>query len=263
MTTEGHSLSHPYIIWTMRRTGGTTLATLLATLSEHAGIQHEPFNDDRMFGHISRDYMQTGDAAALRRALRSNLARRPLIKHCYELTSPNFNRVFLKITTELGYRHIILDRQNETDRIVSLELAQLTGAWGGADARQIYPAIEAGEVNLAPLDLERSLRQMRLCRARRQGLFSMARAAGVSPFVVFFEDVYNDPDAGRVLVERLLAFLDINPSDNAKYDALVTTALIKSGQNSARILEAVPGAQGVIAQLEAEHSTQTPVFARS
>lgn len=256
-------MSHPYIIWTMRRTGGTTLGTLLSTLSEHAGIQHEPFNDDRMFGHISRAHAQSGDSEALRQTLRKALKRRPLIKHCYELTSTDFNRTFLRITTELGYRHIILDRRSETDRIVSLELAQLTGAWGGADAQKIYPEIEAGEVTLAPLNLERSLRQMRLCHSRRRALEQMTRVARVAPFAVFFEDVYSDPDAGRALIARLLAFLEINPKDHANYDALLTTALIKSGQNSARILQAVPGADTVIAQLQAEHAAQTPVFKAS
>lgn len=256
-------MSHPYIIWTMRRTGGTTLGTLLSTLSEHQGIQHEPFNDDRMFGHISGAFMQSGDTKALREALRNSLKRRPLIKHCYELTSTNFNRAFMRITTELGYRHIILDRRSETDRIVSLELAQITGAWGGADAQKIYPAIEKGEVTLPPLNLERSLRQMRLCHARRCELAWMARVAEVPPFAVFFEDVYSTPDAGGAVIARLLAFLGINPADHANYDALLATALLKSGQNSARILRAVPEADRVIAQLEAEHAAQKPVFTPS
>lgn len=256
-------MSYPYVIWTMRRTGGTTLATLLSTLSEYTGTQHEPFNQERVFGHIYQGFAQSGDADKLRADLRKCLEKRPLIKHCHELMSHRFNALFLEVTTALGYRHIVLERRNETDRIVSLELAYLTGAWGGQDAKTIYPAIEAGEVTLAPMDIDRALRQMRLCNTRRRELASMITTADLASFVVYFEDVYSDPKAGRALIKRMLAYLDLRPEDHKNYDALVNVALLKSGQNSARILQAVPGAQGGIAQLEAEYQTQTPVFVAS
>jgi len=253
-------LSYPYVIWTMRRTGGTTLASLLSTLSEHIGVQHEPFNSERMFGHVSGAFAESGDAAQLRLDLRECLAKTPVIKHCYELMSQSFNEVLLVVTTELGYRHIILDRRNETDRIVSLELAYLTGAWGGDAAKKIYPSIEAGEVVLEPLNMQRAERQMRLCNARRRELAQMMAAIQITPFVVYFEDIYSDPQAGRALIERALAFLGIRPEDHADYERLVSDALLRRGQNSARILQAVPGVDAAIESLEALHSSQTPVF---
>jgi len=260
---KGRTVSDPYVIWTMRRTGGTTLATLLSTLSEHRGIQHEPFNPERLFGHISDAFMQTQDTAQLRAALQECLADRPVIKHCYELMPEAFNTVFLDVTSALGYRHIVLDRRSETDRILSLELAHLTGAWGGEAAREIYPAIEAGEVTLAPVDIARARRQMTLCRNRRLELARLWVDAEPGPFVVYFEDVYSDPQQGRALIARLLAFLGIRPEDHAGYDAMVDDALLKRGQNSARILQAVPNADAAIAELDALHSTQAEVFAAS
>lgn len=91
----------------------------------------------------------------------------------------------------------------------------------------------------------------------------MITTADLASFVVYFEDVYSDPKAGRALIKRVLAYLGLRPEDHKNYDALVNVALLKSGQNSARILQAVPGAQGGIAQLEAEYQTQTPVFVAS
>jgi hypothetical protein len=38
------TVSSPFIIWTMQRTGGTTLTDLLMSMSEHPGAEHEPFN---------------------------------------------------------------------------------------------------------------------------------------------------------------------------------------------------------------------------
>ena len=256
-------MSDPYVIWTMRRTGGTTLASLLSTLSEHPSIQHEPFNAERVLGHVSDAFRQSSDEEQLRAALQYCLAKRPVIKHCYELMSPRFNAILMEVSTGLGYRHIVLDRRNEPDRILSLELAQLTGAWGGDAAKKIYPAIEAGEVSLEPIDAKRALHQMRLSYTRRQELAAMIANTALAPFVVYFEDVYTDPQAGRDLIERLLAFLGIEPQTHAGYEKLITDALSRRGQNSGRILQAVPNANLVKTELEQLQATQPPVFARS
>ena len=42
----------PFIIWTLRRTGGTILAA-------HIGVKHhEPFNKDRIFGDVSKAWLR-------------------------------------------------------------------------------------------------------------------------------------------------------------------------------------------------------------
>lgn len=251
------------MIWTMRRTGGTTLATLLSTLSEHSGIQHEPFNPDRKFGHVLQAFRQDDDLEALRIALSACFADRPVVKHCYELMPAAFNAVLLEVTTALGYRHIVLDRRNETARIMSLELAHLTGAWGGDAAKKIYPAIEAGEVTLDPVNLARARAQMGACQIHRQQLAQLAQDIVPAPFVVYFEDVYCAPEEGRALIKRLLGFLEIDPEDHQNYEALVNDALMGSGQNSTRILKAVPDVDAAIADLEALHSTQSQAFEAS
>lgn len=256
-------MSDPYVIWTLRRTGGTTLGTLLSRLSEHPSTQHEPFNKDRVFAHVSQGFAQSGDVGQLRGDLRKALAGRPVIKHCYELMSPAFDAVFLEVTTALGYRHIVLDRRRETDRIISLELAYLTGAWGSDAARDIYPAIEAGEVTLAAMDAQRATSQMRMCHNRRSVLAQQMTAMGQRPFVVYFEDVYADPQAGAALIGRLLAYLGIRPEEHPDYEAQLSTALLHSGQNSARILQAVPNLEAVRTQLETLFATQAQVFAPS
>ena len=247
----------------MRRTGGTTLASLLSALSEHRGVEHEPFNSERMYGNISEAFAQTLDVVQLRADLQSCLAKRPVIKHCYELMSYAFNEVLFEVSTALGYRHIILDRRSETERILSLELAHLTGAWGGEAARKIYPAIETGEMALQPINMQRAERQMRLCNTRRQELAQMTGDALIEPFVVYFEDVYSDPVAGRALIERLLAFLGIRPEEHPDYEHLVSDALLQRGQNSARILQAVPDVDMAVKKLEAFRRVQTTAFTPS
>lgn len=256
-------MSDPYVIWTMRRTGGTTLATLLSLLSEHPRVQHEPFNTDRKFGQVTKDFLESASKRKLRAALLECLAPRPVIKHCYELINPVFNATLMQVTTELGYRHIILDRHNETDRIASLGVAQLTGVWGRDEAQQKYPAIEAGEVAMAPMDANHAKHQLQLCHQRRLELAKLTARAKPAPFVVYFEDIYSDPQAGRALIERLLAYLGVRPQDFANYDQLVEDALLGRDQKSRRVFQAVPNFEQVCADLDALQKGRKRVFVAS
>ena len=106
----------------MQRTGGTTLAALLANLSEHPGVQHEPFNAERIFGHVTEGWVADRDPVAMRAALVEALAERtPVIKHCHELVPAPVNEELMRVASGLGYRHMVLDRRAEVDRILSLE----------------------------------------------------------------------------------------------------------------------------------------------
>ncbi|WGW06050.1 hypothetical protein [Tropicibacter oceani] len=239
-------MSFPYIIWTMQRTGGTTLASLLAVLSEHPGVQHEAFNEERVFGHVVGHWE---DPERMRQAMQAVLEPRPVIKHCHELLPPVLNIALLEISTALGYRHIILERRAEVDRILSLELAKITGAWGSDQARRIYRQIEEGVLPIEPINIPRALAHMRECAARRIGLDTLFESQGLSPYRVCFEDIYTDPVSGRALVDDLLAFLDIDPGAHPQYEGLVTEALVQKGQNSTQVAEAVPNFDEARAQL--------------
>ena len=57
--------TRPFIIWTLRRTGGTNLATRLMALSQYPKLEHEPFNPDRVHGHVTRNWVEHCDGYAL------------------------------------------------------------------------------------------------------------------------------------------------------------------------------------------------------
>src|SRR5579863_9787871 len=105
-------MSHPFIIWTMQRTGGTSLTDLLLEMSEHKAAEHEPFNRDRQFGAVTIAWAQTKDEEALRRALADLLAQRHLIKHTYELRDMQLNLALMEAAAR-DYRHIFLFRRDE------------------------------------------------------------------------------------------------------------------------------------------------------
>lgn len=229
-------MSSPYIIWTMQRTGGTTLAQVLATLSEYQGVQHEPFNAERMFGAITTAFAADGDIDALKSKLEQALADKPVIKHCYELLPPEQNAALMQVSTASGYKHIILDRRAEADRILSLELARATGAWGGSEAKEILGKIARGGAPLPELNRTRALHHLGQCRLRRGEMLAELGSRGIEPFVVYFEDIYSDFEAGKRLILRILAFLGIDPNAKAGADKMIDDALTNNGQNSASVL---------------------------
>jgi hypothetical protein len=241
----------------MRRTGGTTAAALLATLSEHPGVPHEPFNPERRFGDVTKHWHAHKDVAALNENMAQVLAPRPVIKHCYELVAPEVNRALIEVSSALGYRHIILDRDAEVDSVLSLELAQITGAWGSKDAKRIYREIEEGVRECDPINIPRALHQLHICQNRRLELAALLTAQEHAPFVVYFEEMYSDPDAGRKRIGQLLDFLKISPDDPVEYNKLLTNALLHQGQNSARIMAAVPNIKDAHAQLEKKAEEMT------
>ncbi len=253
-------MSAPFIIWTMQRTGGTTLASLLSNLSEFPKIQHEPFNVERELGWITKGWRETDTPAKTRKNILDALEPRPIIKHCYELVPEKFNIELLTTTKKLGYKHFILDRRDEQKRILSLELAKLTGAWGGKGVRENYDSIRSGKTKLENMNKSRALAHMAKCYNSRLILSKQMKRCGVSPFVVYFEDVYSDLEAGKKRISEMLSFVDITPSDFDDYDKRVDEALLTRGQNSASIMDLVPNFLDVQNALDAEHKRQSFQF---
>lgn len=249
-------MSDPFVIWTMRRTGGTTFTSLLTTLSEHSGVQHEPFNPDRKFGHITKAWIAHKDTNLLMNGLDQVLAERPLIKHCYELVPEAVNLALIKATSERGYRHIVLDREAEVDRIISLELAQVTGAWGAEDATRIYAEIETGTRVLDPINVGQACEHMISCADLRRWLASQFDATLHTPLLVYFEEIYGDFEMGRRTVEEVLKCLGIIPGAHPRYEALLLEALTEKAQNSHSIAHAVPNMDDLRSALEKSYASE-------
>lgn len=233
-------MSFPHIVWTLRRTGGTTLAQLLSQLQPRETLSHEPFNRDRVLGWITKGWDTHKDPAQLRYDIDQALAVSPAIKHCHELMPAPVNQGLLDATTALGYRHIILDRKAEAKRIISLELARITGAWGPQQASSVYQQIEAGTLPVGPIDIDGSIAHMQACNRRRKELDDMLIAAGQSARVVYFEDVYTNFDTGRGEVKSLMDFLDIPTERRIANQDDIETMLTTRSQNTARIANYVP-----------------------
>ncbi|MEE2946322.1 MAG: hypothetical protein VX444_14220 [Pseudomonadota bacterium] len=244
-------MSYPYIIWTMQRSGGTALADLLAGFSDHPTIQHEPFNAERRFGAITQAWSERFDGAKLERDLMGALRNRPAIKHCYELVPGAINSALITVARLLDYRCIVLVRECEVDRVLSLQLAKMTGAWGKDDAQTAYEAFVSGERRLGDINIAEAERHLRLCRERSDWLRDVTRRDPRSFLELSFAQVFLGGSKGPSTLEAVFEFLEIDPHVKDGWVEKVAQMRAQTGQNSARILPLVPNIDAARRALQA------------
>lgn len=202
----------PFIIWTLQRTGGTNLAQTLFDRSPFRGVQHEPFNVERLFGSVTQRYIDDEDEAILRNSVAKILDERVLMKHCVEKVPGTLNRVLAESATHASYRHVFLYRRQALGRLLSYHFAMVSGVWGkeDADSKGVDERIFS-----EPIPVARLLQHERRCRGALKESFEAALEAGGSPAAIAFEDIYGDQDvaAGQRLLKNLLQDLHLARPD--------------------------------------------------
>jgi hypothetical protein len=243
----------PIIIWTFRRTGGTSLRGILFWLTRRPSFQDEAFNDlpPRELGGLTTRFREDRDEDALRLGIREAFAERyPNLKHCIENVPFRLNSVLIEEAAKLGYRHILLLRLNEIDRQVSLEIARQTGAWGPEVAIEVFDDIRAGRREMPALNLGIMRRQVEADAAALGKLLRLFMLFGQKPVSVFFESLYTGPLQDRYAAFRLLA-ADVGiPGANELSDSVFHKSAADRGQNSASMLRFIPNIQEVLDELK-------------
>jgi hypothetical protein len=180
----------PYIIFTFRRTGGTSLMSFMSQVSAFGMAPHEPFNNERVWGHITRAFKETGDVAAMEAAVRAKLAGTPNIKHCFEIIPQEITRFLIEEAVRLDYRIYLLTRRDEPGRMASLFTAMATGAWGPEQAAEIYPKVISGEIEPDPVDPKQMRRRMTQDARHLGQVLAMLRHRNVAYQWLVFEELY-------------------------------------------------------------------------
>jgi len=232
-------LSYPFFIWTFQRTGGTSLSNILSSALGQGGLKHEPFNLDREYGFITTLF-NGKEYSEGRLRLDEVLDTEPCVKHCFELRSKPLNTALLNsLANRPRYRHIILMRKNEADRICSLFLARQTAVWSKGKAEQGgYDDILQGETKLRPFPIEQMLEHSQFCFDYRKWLQSQFAEIGIDAKQVYFEDLY----AGSA-DERLSKIWDLARFIGAtelKNQQSVKDRLCRGGQKSNRLFAFIP-----------------------
>jgi hypothetical protein len=214
----------PHIVWTLRRTGGTTLASLLSSLSSHPTVEHEPFNQGRAFGGVANAY-EARRLEEYERGIREIIASQYVIKHCFEVRSWDFNLDLASRFSDGGYKNLILIRKDEPKRLLSLAVALETGSWGPAKAEAVLEQLRRTPKNSIELNIPRFQVEHERCQQRLARLQSHFESRSIPYRLVFFEDVYKGDRAKRIeRLEELLAFLELGPPTESSLQRLFTRA---------------------------------------
>ena len=243
-------MSKPFFIWTMRRTGGTSLTTLLTDISEFNNVQHEPFNTDRQFGRFIQDFRNAKEHQEIASELDAVLVDTPLIKHCYEIFGKEFNKLILESTVKQDYKHIFLKREDEISRIVSLFLAQQTSVWGPEQKKKKYDDIISGKSELVSFNIENMVKHYKWCQNITRKIQTELIENGKGFKSISFEDFYvGDRDDRLKNLYDLFDYLEFNSDVSQVYKNLIEEKIFNSSQNSQDVLEYVPNYKEAISVL--------------
>ncbi len=243
-------MSKPFIIWTMRRTGGTSLTTLLTDISEYNGIQHEPFNQDRVLGGFIKKFRAGVPIDEIEEGIRKVFLDKPLIKHCYELFGKEFNKLIVDTACEQEYKHIFLRREDEVSRIVSLFLAQQTSVWGPEQKREKYQNIISGKEALQPFNIEKMVEHYKWCNTITHYIQNILEENAQEYKVISFENFYTGTREARLKnLYELFDYLEFEHVVREQYKDKIEEKIFHSSQNSKSILEYVPNYQEAIKKL--------------
>lgn len=236
----------PVLVVGLRRVGGTSFVQFLSLVSSHETLEHEPFNTERVLGHVTRHYEATGDARRLKLDIARALTPTKNVKHCIETVPFAVTRALIEVCVEKGYAVMLLTRRDEERRLLSLFLAQSTGIWDGALANQLYPDILDDIRLLEPFDLVAIARQRRsdavaLCR-----LLTFLRYERIAHDWLVFEELYRETEPVAEKARRVAARLGITvAADDPRLDELARG----EGRASSAVLEKVPNIDEVRALL--------------
>lgn len=237
----------PWLILTLRRTGGTSLTSALSAASSFATIEHEPFNDERRWGDVTTAFRADEDEAALSARVAEKLASRPNIKHCFEFLPMPITLALITQAQDAGYHIILLTRRNEGKRQLSLSLAMATEAWGPAQAAQIYPQIKDGTRPVAPIDLVQLRNRVQQDYLALGMVLAWLRNRQIAYDWLLFEELYQ---GDTPLIEHMCALAARIGIDIARDDPRLDVLARTTGQKSTQIAEFIPNYRQVVALLD-------------
>lgn len=217
--------NRPILILTLRRTGGTTLASVLFGANRTGKSRHEPFNQDREFGSITASFRADGNVRRLRTRIAKALTTPINIKHAVDTVPHPVTRVLVHEASLRDFSIVALLRRSERARLLSLAVARATGAWGLKQAQEKYRDLrEGGELELT-LDIKAIHRDIRNATQSIGVMLSSLAASRAEYTAAFFEDLYTGaPDQRIASAQRLFGGLGANSDgQNELVDALMAT----------------------------------------
>jgi hypothetical protein len=236
-------LEKPIIIWTLRRTGGTSLADFLFTSSKFKSIQDEPFNIERVWGDLTydlKDHLRTPveewNLGLFRERIAVYCNKKHNIKHAIDNTPFLVTKYLLEVSQEVGYKHIVLLRKNQFQRILSLIIAQQTTWKLGRTPDIVFPKIINGELEMQEISFE-NISQFFDSSINMIGrLYEELHQNDVEYYSVYFEELYSDKLSKHERLTnatKILDYLNIEQYD----PSLLDRNIFKSSENTQSVYD--------------------------
>jgi len=244
-------MTSPFIIWTMRRTGGTSFANILENITEYK-IQHEPFNWDRIFGFIAKNFQNDLlNYDDLQADLQQHcIDKRVCIKHCYEVSGEVLNEALIDVFAQNNYKHIFLLRRDEFSRLLSLYTAIHTDVWGKHGSEGIYAQYLKGEKKLPEYDIADMKKHLQLCHKKTNVLKQKMRDRNIKFLNIYYEDLYvGSFEERQQFLRKICDYLKIpeqtfnDKTESYKYQ------LMKAKQKSNALYDLIPNLKAIEASL--------------
>ena len=231
----------------MRRTGGTSFANILETVSGYK-IEHEPFNWDRTFGFIAKNFQNDrNNFANLQADLKQHCIEKKIcIKHCYEVSGEVLNLSLIDIFAQSNYKHIFLLRRDELSRLLSLYTAIHTDVWGKHGSEGIYEQYLKGNKKLPEYDIEEMKKHLQLCNRKTDALKQRMSDNNIQFLNIYYEDLYSgDFEERKQFLQKICDYLEVpyslfeSKTENFKYK------LMKANQKSNALYDLIPNLQEI------------------
>ncbi len=182
--------------------------SLIEKLSPCESVQHEPFNVDRVYGKVSRNYQENFDFKQLADDIQGIVALRVNIKHCIELVPVPVTMELVEAAPKEGYRIVLWNRENQFLRVVSLFLAEQTGMWENNGRDRLARKLTAGLASTQPIPPAAFLKQSRNDATMWNNTIGFLEQTGIPFAYGTYENIYQ-PNPNKDHLISLLTQLGI------------------------------------------------------
>lgn len=233
-------MTKPFVIWTVQRTGSTSLANMLTLLSGEV-VHHEPFNQDRFLSYQK-------EQNKLLESLEELKERQLNFKHCWNV-HPNWcNDLILDFVLKENYSVILLYRQNMLKVQLSKELAKQTGIWGKKEKLQVNNVI-----TLQPIDITTLKTAIDTYKTQLNKYRDRFENNSYSYQEVCFENLFEERSSFTEKLQYLgeiCQFLAIDTNSFAQNKDKLYQQLVDNKQNDTQDYEKIPNFKKIKQEFE-------------
>lgn len=243
-------MAKPFIVFTLRRTGGTSLMGFMKRISPYHSLEDEPFNKNRSLGYIANLFSQDppyedGPDPNLRKGkaeVRRLLKSKVNFKHCIDVVPFGLTKYIASQAIRNDYRIFVLTRDHHENRLRSLVVALHFNIWGPDQSKTRTADIVDQKGAIAPVSIEELERQIK-SDFSRFGLFLMhLNQMDIEYTWLSFEKLYKNRDELREHSKIIANHLEIPLTKDEAFSEFFSNRR----QNTSHLLDLIPNKNEVI-----------------